>query len=60
MSDLAATNCGCGCDCNSGGNGCNIIWLILILLGTLVGMVALQTIWSGLSALWSAVRILIP
>ena len=37
-----------------------LIWLILILLGTLVGMVALQTIWSGLSALWSAVRILIP
>ena len=37
-----------------------LIWLILILLGTLVGMVALQTIWSGLVALWSAVRILIP
>ena len=37
-----------------------LIWLILILLGTLVGMVALQTIWSGLYALWSAVRILIP
>ena len=37
-----------------------LIWLILILLGTMVGMVALQTIWSGLSALWSAVRILIP
>ena len=37
-----------------------LIWLLLILLGTLVGMVALQTIWSGLSALWSAVRILIP
>ena len=37
-----------------------LIWLILILLGTLVGMVALQTIWSSLSALWSAVRILIP
>ena len=37
-----------------------LIWLILILLGTMVGMVALQTIWSGLVALWSAVRILIP
>ena len=37
-----------------------LIWLILILLGTMVGMVVLQTIWSGLSALWSAVRILIP
>ena len=37
-----------------------LIWLILILLGTMVGMVALQTIWSGLSALWSAIRILIP
>ena len=37
-----------------------LIWLILIFLGTMVGMVALQTIWSGLSALWSAVRILIP
>lgn len=37
-----------------------LIWLILILLGTLVGMVALQTIWSGLSVRWSAVRILIP
>ena len=37
-----------------------LVWLILILLGTMVGMVALQTIWSGLSALWSAVRILIP
>ena len=37
-----------------------LIWLILIFLGTMVGMVALQTIWSGLAALWSAVRILIP
>ena len=37
-----------------------LIWLILILLVTMVGMVALQTIWSGLAALWSAVRILIP
>ena len=36
-----------------------MIWLALILLGTMVGMVVLQTIWSGLSALWSAVKILI-
>ena len=36
-----------------------LIWLILILLGTMVGMVVLQTIWSGLAALWGAVRILI-
>ena len=33
-----------------------LIWLALILLGTLVGMVVLRTIWSGLAALWSAVR----
>ena len=31
-----------------------LIWLALILLGTLVGMVVLRTIWSGLAALWSA------
>ena len=37
-----------------------MIWLALILLGTMGGMVVLQTIWSGLSALWSAVKILIP
>ena len=37
-----------------------LIWLVLILLGTLVGMVVLQTIWSGLAAVWSAVRVLIP
>ena len=37
-----------------------LIWLALILLGTLVGMVFLRTIWSGLAALWSAVRTLIP
>ena len=36
------------------------IWLALILLATMVGMVVLQTIWSGLAALWSAVRTLIP
>lgn len=30
MSDLAATNC--GCECTTGGNnGCNIIFLILLL-----------------------------
>ena len=32
----------------------------LLLLGTLVGMVALRTIWSGFAAVWSAVRVLIP
>ena len=32
----------------------------LLLLGTLVGMVALRTIWSGLAAVWSVVRVLIP
>ena len=37
-----------------------LIWLALILLGTLVGMIVLRTIWSGLAALWSAVRTLIP
>ena len=37
-----------------------MIWLALILLGTMVGMVVLQTIWSGLSALWSAVKLLVP
>ena len=37
-----------------------IVWLALILLGTMVGMVVLQAIWSGLAALWSAVRTLIP
>ena len=37
-----------------------LIWLALILLGTLVGMVVLRTIWSGLAALWSAVRTVIP
>ena len=36
-----------------------MIWLALILLGTMVGMVVLQTIWSGLSALWSVVKILV-
>ena len=34
--------------------------LSVILLGTMVGMVVLRTIWSGLAALWSAVRKLIP
>ena len=37
-----------------------LILLVLILLGTLVGMVVLRTIWSGLAALWSAVRTLFP
>ena len=37
-----------------------MIWLALILLGTMVGMVVLQTIWSGLAAVWSAVKMLIP
>lgn len=37
-----------------------LLWLALILLGTMVGMVVLQTIWSGLAALWSVVKILIP
>ena len=37
-----------------------LIWLALILLGTLVSMVVLRTIWSGLAALWSAGRTLIP
>ena len=34
------------------------IWLALILLATMVGMVVLQTIWSGLAALWKAVQML--
>ena len=37
-----------------------LIWLAMILLGPMVGMVVLQAIWSGLAALWSAVRTLIP
>lgn len=37
-----------------------MIWLALILLAAMVGMVVLQVIWSGLAALWSAVRMLIP
>ena len=36
------------------------IWLALILLATMVGMVVLQTIWSGLAALWKVVRLLFP
>ena len=31
------------------------IWMALILLATMVGMVVLQTIWSGLAALWKVV-----
>ena len=34
--------------------------LCLILLGTLVGMVVLRTIWSGLAALWSVIKLLLP
>ena len=34
------------------------IWLALILLAPMVGMVVLQTIWSGLAALWKVVRTL--
>ena len=37
-----------------------MVWLTLILLATMVGMVVLQVIWSGLAALWSAVRTLTP
>ena len=37
-----------------------MVWLALILLGTMVGMVVLQVIWSGLAALWSAIKLLIP
>ena len=37
-----------------------LAWLTLLLLGTMVGMVVLRTIWSGLAAVWSAVRVLIP
>ena len=37
-----------------------LIWLALILLAAMVGMVVLQAIWSGLAALWSVIKILIP
>ena len=37
-----------------------LVWLSLILLGTMVGMVVLRVLWSGLAALWSAVKMLIP
>lgn len=37
-----------------------LIWLALLLLGAMVGMVLLQTIWSGLAALWNVIRILVP
>ena len=36
-----------------------LVWLILLLLGTMVGMVVLRTIWSGLAAVWS-VRPTVP
>ena len=35
------------------------IWLALILLATMVGMVVLQTIWSGLAALWRVIQTLL-
>ena len=34
-------------------------WLALILLATMVGMVVLQTIWSGLAALWRVIQTLL-
>lgn len=37
-----------------------LLWLALILLGTMVAMVVLRTIWSGLAALWSVIKLLIP
>ena len=37
-----------------------LAWLALLLLGTMVGMVVLRTIWSGLAAVWNAVKVLIP
>ncbi len=37
-----------------------LVWLILLLLGTMVGMVVLRSIWSGLAAVWNAVKVLIP
>ena len=37
-----------------------MVWLALVLLGTMVGMVVLQVIWSGLAALWSVIKLLIP
>lgn len=37
-----------------------VIWLALILLGTMVAMMVLQVIWSGLAALWSVIKLLIP
>ena len=37
-----------------------VVWLALILRGTMVAMVVLQVIWSGLAALWSMIKLLIP
>lgn len=34
-----------------------LAWLVLLLLGT---MVVLRNIWSGLAAVWNAVKVLIP
>ena len=37
-----------------------LAWLALLLLGTMVGMVVLRTIWSCLASVWNAVKVLIP
>ena len=37
-----------------------LAWLALLLLGAMMGMVVLRTIWFGLAAVWNAVRGLIP
>ena len=37
-----------------------LAWLVLLLLGPMVGMVVLRSIWSGLAAVWNAVKVLIP
>ena len=37
-----------------------LAWLALLLLGAMMGMVVLRTIWFGLAAVWNAVRVLIP
>ena len=37
-----------------------LAWLVLLLLGTMVGMVVLRTIWSCLASVWNAVKVLIP
>ena len=35
-----------------------LAWLVLLLLGTIVGIVVLRTIWSGLAALWRVIQML--